>query len=154
MVDRPVRSIWVIPVILVTLSGVALAASNAAQVGFNFHAGPAIVFNPLAFSQSITLYSGDVATVNYGTIMTLNIHKPGALLTFTSTATNTTKIFQSITLSLNFNSTLVQISGLTNSSSTLSLTKGYYIITGTLAYTVLSNANSTAGTWTVTITGT
>lgn len=86
--------------------------------------------------------------------MTLNIHKPSALLTFTSQDTNTTKIFQSILLNLNFNSTTVQINGLTNGTSTLSLNKGYYVITGTLVYTVLSTVTSSAGTWTVTITGT
>ena len=154
MVDRPVGSLLSIPVILITLAGVALATSSAAQVGFSFHAGPAIVFNPLNFAQSYTLYAGDTANINYVTIMTLNIHKPSAVLTFTSQAVNTTKIFQPITLSLYFNSTLVTLNGLQNTTSTLTLSKGYYVITGNLAYTVLSTVNSTQGSWTVTITGT
>lgn len=153
-VDRPVGSLFVIPVVLITLAGVVLAAQSAAQLGFSFHGGPAIVFNPLQFSQSYTLYAGDTASLNYGTIMTLNIHKPSALLTFNSQAVNTTKIFQPLALTLFFNSTQVTLNGLQNTTSTLTLNKGYYVITGALAYTVLTSVNSTTGSWTVTITGT
>ncbi len=151
--DRSVGPFSVIPVILITLAGVGLAAQSAAQLGFNFHSGPALVLNPLKYTQNLTLYQGDSASLNYTNIFTLNIHNPSSLITLGTQTTNTANVFQSLTLTLLFNSTQIVLNGLQNQSLSLTLVKGYYKISAVLTYIVLTNTNQT-GTWTISITPT
>ncbi len=155
MIDQPVKKRYLVPIFLTLLVTSALAASNVAQIAFHFKTDSGVVFYPLKYAQNLTIYPSDKATLNYTKIMTLTISKTSATVSFVSQDTNTTLIFQSLTLALSFNSTQVSFNGLLNQTSTLTLNKGVYIISASLSYTALSSLNpNILGSWTITMTGT
>ncbi len=154
LVDRSVKAHYLIPIFLTLLVTVALAASNIAQVSFRFRTDSGITFYPLKYAQNLTIYPGDKRSLNNSNVMTLTISKASAILSFASQATNTTLIFQAITLTLSFNSTQLSFNGLLNQTSTLTLNKGVYIISTSLSYTALASMNpNILGSWTITMTG-
>ena len=154
LVDRPVKSRYLVIAIIVTILGVALAATSIAQIGFQFHPNSGIIFNPLMYSQSLNIVAGDKAAINYTKIMTLNVQKTVATMTVTTQATNTLQIFSTLALTLSFNSTQVNLNGLQNQTLTFNLNKGVYLISSSLSYVALPSINSTlTGSWTINISG-
>ncbi len=147
------RRVLISVVILASLAG-AIVAVNLSRLSIRFEGGPSISFSPLQYANNITVFPKENVTINQNKIMSASVTGTSATVTVSSTPYGTSTMFQTLTFTIYFNSTQLNLNGLQNQTLTLNLGRGYYVISISLSYTSLSTvADSNSASWQIAMTG-